>query len=353
MAHPVVITVLSGDELDGVRRYGRRLAEERAALGRPTSVVELAEPPGGWSGALAGVDAVHLHLSDRLHDEAPERWAELRRAIRASGAATVVTLHDVPHDAEGADRAARRRPAYVRLASGADLVVVSSRHERAALAAAGVDAEVVAHPLLLDAAPTGAPSAAERAELRTIVVAGFVHPGKGLLELVDAVGDVRGTALDGWSLRLVGDATAAHRHHLDEVLDRARRHGLGAVCTGALGAAAWSAELAAATVPVAPHAHCSASGSLLAWLAAGRRPLTSDHAFARELAAERPGCLHLVSADGWRDALLRAAADADPCELAPPGGDGAIGAGGWRSPRSAVDALDAAVRRRLPAAAPA
>jgi len=64
-------------------------------------------------------------------------------------------------------------------------------------------------------------------------------------------------------------------------------------------------------VPLAWHAHASASGSIGSWLEAGRCPLVADGGWVRELAERCPGAVTVV---GDQDALrtLAAIALADP-----------------------------------------
>ena len=58
-------------------------------------------------------------------------------------------------------------------------------------------------------------------------------------------------------------------------------------------------------VPVCPHRHFSASGSLMAWLGAGRTVLVRDSDYAREIDAWLPGRVTLVGDGGWREAVDR------------------------------------------------
>jgi hypothetical protein len=69
------------------------------------------------------------------------------------------------------------------------------------------------------------------------------------------------------------------------------------------------ARCRAVAVPVVAHRHFSASGSLATWIAAGRRPLVADGRYPREMAALRPGTVHLVAPDRLSEAIGRALAD--------------------------------------------
>ena len=322
---------------DGIRLYGIAAAQTRSQAARPTTwstVADVDTDP-------RHVDVVHAHLTDRTVEEHPDEWAALLGPRRPDDATFLVaTVHDVPEEAEGRERSARRAARLVDLCQHVDLVIVSSEHERRGAAAIGIATAVVPHPL-----PTGgvvAPGASDGRSFgsrhrrpNSLTIAGFVHPGKGIVELLDAIGDVRGSSLDGWQLRLVGGHVADHDDYLDRVAERCARFGLAVHHTGAVDDRRWADELRSATIPVAPHLHCSASGSMLAWAAHSRRPFVSDIPFARELSDERPDAVSLVDAPGgWREALTAAATSHDPCRFDP---------AGWRTAIGAVDRLDALI----------
>ena len=66
-------------------------------------------------------------------------------------------------------------------------------------------------------------------------------------------------------------------------------------------------------VPVCAHRHFSASGSMMAWLGAGRTILARDSDYAREIDDWLPGHIQLV--DGpWRPAIK----DFEPRVVDPP-----------------------------------
>ena len=279
---------------------------------------------------------VHVHVSDRLVDDAPHQWSSLVEWTRDRDVPLVVTLHDVPQPQEGVERHRRRSAAFRRIARSADLVVVSSRSEQNAAAEIGVRSVVVDHPIFPVAEWAAVSDDAGPARRsRTITVAGFVHPGKGVAEMLDAIGDVRGTAVDGWQLRLVGDASERHRDEPVRLRALANAVGLDFHHTGPLPTSEWNRELRQATVAVCPHLHCSASGSILSWIAHARRPIVTDLPFCRELADERPDALTIVRRpDEWLDRVLASAhreSPDDPTDRS------------WRTPARSIEQLDAAV----------
>ena len=326
-----VHTVVPDVAGDGIRLYGVAAARVRADLGRPSSWSTVVDVPA----ELSHCDVVHAHLTDRTVEEHPGEWRALLGPRRPGGPLVVVTVHDVPEAAEGRERSVRRSARLRDLCRHVDLVVVSSEHERRGAAAIGIEASVVPHPLPERGDVEGGSADvpwSDGARPRSLTVAGFVHPGKGIVELLDAIGDVRGTALAGWELRLVGGHVSAHDDYLDRVAARCERFGLALHHTGPVDDRRWAGELRSATIPVAPHLHCSASGSMLAWCAHGRRPFVSAIPFARELAAERPDAVSLVEGPSdWRGRLVEAATAADSCRF---------DAAGWRTAAGAVDRFD-------------
>lgn len=328
---PVVHTIVSGDATDGIRVYAIALAEARRAQSRPTGWFELSDMR--WR--REPCDIVHVHLADRMLENDRQRWNNLFRYVRSQGLPLVLTLHDVPQLEEGAERFNRRRMVTRTLAAAAVLVVVSSESEQQRCARMGIATSLVPHPLFpvpVGPAPT---DAASQVSARTLVVAGFVHPGKGISEFLDRLGDVRGTALDGWQLRLVGDAAFRHRAYVRHVERSARSVGLDFHHTGPVTTGRWRKEMLDASIPIAPHLHCSASGSILSWSAHGRRPVVSGHPFTRELVAQRPDSMTVVGDhDSWVQVLTDSvlAGDRHIVDVA-----------GWRTPSASVDAFDAAI----------
>ena len=260
---------LVGPAEHGVVRYARELAE---ADGSP------------------GDQLVQVHYTDRLFGPTAESSAAAFTAWAASlGRPLVLTLHDVPPD-DGSALQRRRAAAYAAVVDTAAAVVVSSHHEAARLARFSVTRPHVV-PLPVQPFPPGPVPSPDG----QVVVLGFLYPGKGheeaLCALPPGVGlTALGRPSDGHedlvaSLGLLGPLTVTGYVPDDEL----------------------PARLRAASVPLAPHRHVSASGSIGSWLAAGRRPLVPAVDYTREVAARCPGALWLY--DDLAPALARALAE--------------------------------------------
>ena len=68
---------------------------------------------------------------------------------------------------------------------------------------------------------------------------------------------------------------------------------------------------------LAAHTHVSASASINAWTAAGRRPLVADSRYAEEIATLRPGTITRYPPQALAAALRDALADPGASWLAP------------------------------------
>lgn len=316
--------VAIGDPAHGVTRLALQLTEgrPRTLLPAPRDVAD-ARAARDQLPSPAVAPALHLHVTDALLGDDP---VGVLRTL-AAGRHLAITLHDVPQPAEGRHRWSRRKALYAGLAAAADLVLVSSTHELAALRALGATAGDVL-PLPIDARrvvprPDDEP---------TVGVLGWVHPGKGLAVLAVAVAATRRPA----TIVALGGAAPGHEGlpamlaHGCEVL------GLGFRCTGYLDDDALLHEAARVRVPVCPHRHVSASGSIGSWLSAGRRPVVADGGYAREVADRMPGALDVT---GDLTAAVAAALD-DPGRTLLPAGVPT----GPTTP-DAADAQDAALRR--------
>ncbi|WP_130014435.1 glycosyltransferase [Serinicoccus sediminis] len=288
-------------------------------------------------GAVAG-RVVVVQVTDRVLAASPDRALDAWRRVMRGAARVTVVLHDLPQRSDGRHRTARSE-LYAGLAASADAVVVASRHERLLLEAAlrwarpDVAGAVLGRtrvvPLPVEPDPGAlpppgegaAPPAGEGAASPTlsVVTLGFVYPGKGLEEVVDAAGRA---ALDprlaGRAVEVVnlGGASQGHEDLLEQLSARARGAGVSWRATGYVPDDQLPGLLAAATVPVAAHRHVSASGSIATWLAAGRRPVVVGSRYVRELAGRLPGTLHVVAPDELSvtlaDALAVAAAPDRP-----------------------------------------
>lgn len=267
-----------------VRRPGiPDVAELRAAL--------RAAPPG----------PVLVHVTDRLFGTTPEDAADAVVAL-AQERPLVVTLHDLPQPSDGPRNAPRRATAYRRMAQAAAAVVVSSAHEQRLLAACGADVPSVVVPLPVPDLRR-APAAEPCAPLRAVAVLGYLYPGKGHEDVVAALDALpAGIGLTAW-----GRPSDGHEDLVEALTGQAR--GLGRPCTvtGFVPDADLPGLLRSAVLPVAPHAHLSASGSINAWIGAGRRPLVPRSDYVAELDERSPGCVRVYDdlptalAEAWQD----------------------------------------------------
>ncbi|NYG54616.1 hypothetical protein [Nocardioides perillae] len=321
--------LLLGPVGHGVRRCAADLAR---AVGAATAT----DPR-----SLADGDPVHLHLTDRVVASDPASAADRVEAWAARCPLTV-TLHDVPQPTDGAAFAARRA-AYARIVRAVDGWAVCSEHERELVhdlldGATGRPGRVL--PLPLEPAPAARlPAPARLPAGRTVVLLGWLYPGKGHAEVVRALASLPPSARGPAPLTVVsaGAVSPGHDDLVAALGEEALVAGLGFQVTGWLGEDEALAWLQHADVPVAGHRNVSASASVNSWVAAGRRPLVRRSRYAEEVERLRPGC-HVL----WRDEELAdrlAAALADPAltRLAgpPPGPDLATVAAAyvawWRS----------------------
>ncbi|TWX40661.1 glycosyltransferase family 4 protein [Frigoribacterium sp. ACAM 257] len=305
---------MTDDPQHGVTALARRIADAVARRTRRDLVVSPAELTGPTPPASA-----HLHFTDRLWASSPEDAAD-RLVDLAGRVALTVTLHDLPQPSDGERNLVRRGHCYRRVVEAAAGTVVNSEHEALLLAehtTAAVRPAVVPLPVDLAAPPSERP-----APDGTAAVIGFVYPGKGHAELVDAVARLRGRGDDpAGALRVValGRASAGHEAETDQLVADAASRAVVLDVTGYLDDAVLLDRCRRASVPVAVHRHVSASGSIATWIGAGRRPIVPDTRYSREMAALRPGTLTLIDddPDALVDAVARAAADPDSTWLAP------------------------------------
>jgi hypothetical protein len=95
------------------------------------------------------------------------------------------------------------------------------------------------------------------------------------------------------SVRVLGDAAPGHADEVETLVRTSRARGVPVEVTGRVPEDDLVAALRDVAVGVTAHRNVSASGSLNSWIAAGRRPLVRDGAYAREMAALRPGTVTL------------------------------------------------------------
>jgi len=275
----------------GVVRHAAAVA--RLAAARGVSPVFVAHP---------GVGLTHAHFTDALYGPdiaaacaAFETWAA------GAPRPLVVTLHDVPGADPDPARDASRRAGYARVMAACDATVVSAEHEASKVAVL-TDRPVEVIELPLEELPGGAarPGWADRP---TVGLLGFIYPGKGHRELIDAA------ARQPVPPRVVaaGAVSAGHAALHRDLVGRAAARGVDLVVSGSLSDADLAAAADAITVPVAPNRTVSASGSLIAWLGRGRRPLAALGEFSAELGRRHPGALFIYDGDAELDAAVAAA----------------------------------------------
>lgn len=246
---------------------GHGVTEYALGLARTTGAEVIREETFGDS-PLTG--PVHVTFTDHLFGNTAEGLL-----ARIDGPLSV-SLHDIPQPEEGAERYARRARVYRELVEKADVAVVNSNHE-----ASFFDAEtsVIRLPIPVIDSPFDP-------EPGSVGVLGFLYPGKGHEDLIEALPDSK--------LRFLGAVSKGHEDWADT---------LDAEITGWLTDAQLAREMGRIAVPVCPHRHFSASGSLMAWLGAGRTVLVRDSDYAREIDAWLPGRVTLVADGGWREAV--------------------------------------------------
>lgn len=291
----MITHLVVGPSEHGVRRYAARLAEVSAA---GTRRVDL--PDAGMPVSLTG-DRVLCHFTDRIFGT-DARSAAHRFARCCAGAQRLtVVLHDIPQASDGAGRSVRTQ-GYLAVCELADEVVVNSAHEALLLRAMSrcrgeVWADALAArthvvPLPVPDPPTMSEVVSGQGRHGPPVVAtlGFIYPGKGLEEVIDAAADLAPTP------RVVnlGRASPGHEDLVEQLTERARQRGVSWSSTGWLSDAELARWTRTVAVPVAAHRHLSASGSINTWLAAGRRPLVTPSRYTREMAARMPGSMHLA-----------------------------------------------------------
>jgi hypothetical protein len=283
-----------GPEQHGVVRYAADLA---TALGG-------ASMPGHMFGTPP--ERTHAHVTDRIFGSSPEEAAERVEALGAETMLTI-TLHDVPQPSDGTNFA-RRVDAYRRFIGAARGVAVNSRHEALLLeeylGGAADGARVI--PLGSRLHNPAHPPAAQEQRSHTVLISGFVYPGKGHLEAIEAAA-LAGAEVDARPVVVaVGAPSAGHERDAIELGRRAAELGVDFRVTGFLDDADYRGELLANGVPLAAHQHVSASRSILDWAELGRRALVIDSRYSREMERLRPGSIALFRPDELAERLVAA-----------------------------------------------
>lgn len=319
---PALHHLLVGPPRHGVTRYAELLV---AALDVPEHRVVRVERRVGRADLPVLLDRlpagapVHTHVTDHLFGSSPEEAADVLLAL-AAGRRLAVTLHDLPQASDGAPWA-RRRACYAAVARFASTVVLSSEHERdllhaAMTAADGADASEALREVDLRVVPLatarsvpalGDGSAAPSSG-RDVAVLGFVYPGKGHAEVLEALDGLP----DDVGLRVLGEASPGHDDLVRDLQRRGEALRRRVHVDGWVDDADLDGLLRQVAVPVHAPRHVSASASLTAWAAAGRRPVATRSRYAEEVERRAPGSLLLVEDDPQSLALGVREALADP-----------------------------------------
>ena len=317
-----------GPDENGVVRLARQIALAAGDLGFTGPVVTEPDPARASDLAArlpAGVRLLHLHLSDWLFaDAAAEPDAALTgllRCLQRRGVALTITLHDLPQPTDGSQLYRRRAGTYRLLVESAVAVAVCSDHERQLLAEAlltegtiHADAErAVVLPLPIDAAAdsVGHPPPGSA---RTVGIFGYIYPGKGHREVLEELTQCRPPV----SVLAIGRSSDRHHDLVDELMRTATAKGMSFRCTGYVPDSDVLERLRGDLIPVAPHTHVSASGSINSWIAAGRRPLVPAGRYPTELLQRMPGAVRTYQPGRLRSAVESAVEDAALTWL-PPG----------------------------------
>lgn len=301
-----VVHLVPGPDSHGVVRHALTLLAQPALVSSPVVRGRHLGSPG-LRPRLA-----HLHVTDHLWGESPDAAAAAVERV-AQRCPVSLTLHDLPQPGEGVDRSARRAAGYRRMVAAARGVVVASEHEQALLAdCLGSDpsppVEVVPLPVdPPDLSPQRPPGSGE------VAVLGYLYPGKGHLDVLDAMSAV--PAATGFAA--LGAHSPGHDDLVDAVLAAARAQGRDARVTGWLDDEAMHLEARRVAVPVVAPVHVSASGSVGSWITAGRRPLATRNPYVDELARRCPGSLTVVEPAGLADAVAAALDDPSSTWLDP------------------------------------
>lgn len=290
--NPAPVHLIPGPARHGVNKLARQLAEACGAL--------IVTGPDYASLPRVAYGPVHLHVTDHLWGADPIDAA--RRIVALSARQRIsVTLHDLPQPSDGEHQPARAA-AYRAIAGSVAQVVVNSEHERALLRACGSHAAASVVPLPIDMLP---PVERRPAGDRQVTLAGFVYPGKGHAEALDAAA----TLPEDVGVVALGELSAGCEWLGAALVTQAGQVGRRFEITGFVDDHAWTARLRSAGLPLAAHTHISASGSIGSWIAAGRRPLVADSAYAREVAGRAPSAITLYDDGRLAEALASALAD--------------------------------------------
>lgn len=304
---PVIGHLVVGPAQHGVVRFAEEVLAALDGAGPVVRVGSVDELPPGWAETFSGCALVHLQYTDALYaPRCEDAAATFARLAEALGLPCSVTLHDLPQLGDGAALLARRAACYRAVVQDSAAVVVSSEHESALLDALDPPVRpraVIPLPVEPHSPTTPGPGDGQ------VTVLGFLHPGKGHDDALDAM-----TALPpGAGLVALGRPAPGHGDLPARLRERAG--GRPVHVTGFVDDLA--PHLRAAGVPLAPHRAVSASGSVGTWLSAGRRPLVPAGRYADELLARSRGALRTYAPGGLPAALAHALAEPADTWLGP------------------------------------
>lgn len=296
-----VIHLVVGPQRHGVVRFGRALYDAMARVQAGSSLRQYRQ--FDEIDFAADGSGVHVQFTDRVFGRTPEEAARAVSAIVAAaeraGGRVTATLHDLPQPSDGRNYP-RRLAAYAHVCARVHAVVVSSEHEFELLKPYAPHRTAVV-PLPIAALPHKDPVAAQSL---SIAVFGFVYPGKGHLEVLAAIAHMA----ENIELIAIGAASPGHDDLVADLTRHAHASQVRFRLTGHVPDGAVAAMLRGVTIPIAPHRHVSASGSINSWLAAGRRPLAPVNRYTEEIMLRNPDALELYpdTEVGLRTAIKRA-----------------------------------------------
>ncbi len=306
----------------GIPRVARQIADAARNLGFTGTVTHETDPrrlTDLVDRLPPATRLLHLHVNDWLfadaHSAADEAVTELVRRLAARGIRLSVTLHDVPQLSDGQALYRRRSTTYRLMAGSAAGVLVSSEHERVLLQEA--THEQGRGPLTAESAertPIGviplpidpmdpAPQPARPTSL-SVGIFGYLYPGKGHREVLEELGGMDSPV----EVVAVGRASDRHTGLVGELTAVASRNGIDFRCTGYVPDSELARQLRRIGIPLAPHTHISASGSINSWIAAGRRPLVPAGRYVTELDQRLPGAVWIYQPGDLRRKIECAAA---------------------------------------------
>jgi len=324
---PPPLQLLLGAPGHGVVGYAADLASALARLDDRVLIASCAEVDEAIALARSR-SRVHLHVTDRLLGRSPEEAADSLERLAAVTRLTI-TAHDLPQSSDGT-ALTRRIAAYTRFFAAAEAVTVNSRHEQRLAAqflpAAPAPRAVPLGTRVSTALPRPAddpPPPGEAGRDLTVLIAGYVYPGKGHAGAIRAAAEAAraltaaGERVGRARVLALGAPSAGHERDVAALRSDAEDHGVGFEVTGFLETDEFRRRIAGPGIPLAAHEHISASRSMLDWVEAGRRPLVVESDYAAEMARLRPGTIARYEPAELGRCLARAWAAPDETWLTP------------------------------------